>query len=226
MSTLNDLQPQQGYNNQQPQQPQQDGNNFYQNYSQTTQHPPQNLGQQNGETSLATNKDPRVIAAIISSLLILGFGYSLRYSFNILGLIISLLHIGVAYAGIRIMFGKGQFSQYITEYQLPTPTIKPPANKGLSELFKGCYITSAILGGLGAIGCVILPIVLLVSLGSDADQTINIPILVGVFIIAFFLNLLIAFFSYKAFVLEHQSLKQWGRIHGQNNPQGYQSPVL
>jgi len=214
MSTLNDLQPQQGYNN------------FYHNYSQTTQHPPQNLGQPAGETSLATNKDPRVIAAIFSSLLILGFGYSVYHSFNVVGLIIPLIHVGIVCAGIRIMLGKGQFSQYITEYQLPTPTIKPPANKGLSGLFKACYITSAILGGLGAIGCVILPIVLFVSLGSDADQTINIPILVGVFIIAFFLNLLIAFFSYKAFVLEHQSLKQWGRIHGQNNPQGYQSPVL
>jgi len=223
MSTLNDLQPQQGYNNQQPQQPQQDGNNFYQNYSQTTQHPPQNLGQQNGETSLATNKDPRVIAAIISSLLILGFGYSLRYSFNILGLIISLLHIGIVCAGIRIMFGKGEFSQYITEYQLPTPTIKPPANKGLSDIFKGCYLASAILGGLGAIGCVILVLVLL-FVYNQADVTVRIPVLVVLFIVTFFLDLLSVIFSYKAFVLENESLKQWGRIHGQNNQQGYGQP--
>jgi hypothetical protein len=86
MSSLSNLQPQQGYNNQQ--QP-------YHNYSQTTQHPPQNLGQRAGETSLAITKDPRFIAAIFSFFFALGFGYSVYQSFNFVGLIIPLIHVGI-----------------------------------------------------------------------------------------------------------------------------------
>jgi ABC-type spermidine/putrescine transport system permease subunit I len=223
MSSLSNLQSQQGYNN--PQQP-------YHNYSQTTQRPPQNLnqqGQQAGETSLAITKDPRFIAAIISFFFVLGFGYSFyhsfRSSFSILGLIMFVFHIGVTCGGIRIIFGRGKFSHYITEYQLSTPTIKPPAKKGLSELFKGCYLASAIFGGLAVIGCVVLVYGLLFG-GYKIDINVKLPMLLGLLILTFFISLLVTFYCFKAFLLEYESLKQWDRIHGQNNQQGTQLQAL
>ena len=210
MSSLSNLQPQQGYNNQQ--QP-------YHNYSQTTQHPPQNLGQRAGETSLAITKDPRFIAAIFSFFFALGFGYSVYQSFNFVGLIMFVFNVGIVCAGARIMFGRGQFSQYITEYELPNPTIKPPANKSLCELFKACYLASAIFSGLNVIGCVIL-VYSLVFDDYNIDLPFKLPILIGLCILTFFIFLLVTFFCYKSFILEHESLEQWDRIHGQNDQQG------
>jgi hypothetical protein len=219
MSSLSNLQSQDGYNQQQ----------LYHNYSQTTQHPPQNLGQPAGETSLAITKDPRFIAAIISFLFAWCLGYSFyhsfRQSFSIIGLILFVIHIGVACAGIRIIFGRGKFSQYITEYQLSNPTIKPPANKGFSQFFKGCYLVSAILGGLGVIGSVVLVYGLIFG-DYKININVSLPMLIVSFILAFFISLLSAFYCFKAFLLEYESLKQWDRIHGQNNQQGIQLPAL
>jgi hypothetical protein len=221
----------------------------YQNYSQTTQQPEQtyqpysgqgqyqqNVQQQQQQqqdqyqtsspsapTSLATFKDPRILAAVCA-----GFGIGL-YTFTLVRtnqMFISpliFLNIIIIAAGLRIAFANGQLSQYIIEYSLPKPTIKPSLDKTFTIITHICYAISCTLS---AIAIVFIITFLVIIFSSDIDDRATYTTFC---IFGSVFNGLMCYFSYLAFVLERASLKQWPHIYpnmaqGQSSVGGQQQP--
>jgi hypothetical protein len=203
----------------------------YQNYSQTTHQPEQTYQPYSGQgqyqqtvqqqqqqdqyqtsspsapTSLATFKDPRTLAAICA-----GFGVGL-YAFTLVRtnqMFVSpliFLNVIIIAAGLRIAFADGKLSQYITEYSLPKPTIKPSLDKTFTIITHICYIISCTLSAI-AIVLIITFLVIIISGDIDDRATYTTFCIFG-----FVFNGLMCYFSYLAFVLERASLKQWPHIY-------------
>jgi len=198
---------QEGYNN----------SPAYSTYSQTTQQPHQHFNPT--VTSLSRLHDPRVLLGIWSVLVMAFYIVWFVQTQIPFALPAFLFHGFLILAGIRIICANGRHSQYITEYQLPEPVIRPPFSSSVSSFTQIMYLIGVVVG----IVAVLLSILCCIIVNAwDITDEGYWTLFFGLAVV---LNVIHTYFSLSSFSLERKSLKQWDRLYGVSaQPQQPQQP--
>jgi len=155
-------------------------------------------------TTLPLKKDPRFIIAILAAFLLPIYGILYLFVSSLITTIIITFNCIIVLSGIYIVCHHHKCSEYITEYPLPVPTIKP-LFKSLSQslrlfLYIIFFLTNLVVTGFS-----------IFVLGFGIAGLI--PELIVFGILTVIPNLLKCYFCIRAAMLERASLAQWSRVY-------------